>query len=341
MSGALSFRLPMIIAEMSGNHNGDYERACAILRAAHAAGADAIKLQTYTADTMTIDCDNSFFQVRGGLWDGHKLFNLYQKAHTPWEWHAGLFGLAQSLSIKIFSTPFDKTAVDFLEKLNAPFYKIASFEVIDHELIAYAAQTKKPMIISTGMAVLEEIEAAVEIARSNGCRDLTLMHCVSAYPANVEDANLATMVDLQKRFPSVSVGLSDHTMGTVVSLAAVALGAVAIEKHFTLKRSDGGVDSSFSLEPEELRHLCDEARKVASAIGTVDYSLSAQEKESLIFRRSLFVVRDVYRGDVLTREHVRCIRPGNGLAPKFIDQILGKKAAKDARRGTPVTWDLV
>lgn len=316
---------PYIIAELSGNHNGDINRAFELIEAAKKAGADAVKLQTYTADTMTIDCDREDFLIKGGLWDGYKLYDLYQKAHTPWEWHKALFAKARELGIDIFSTPFDETAVDFLETLNANIYKIASFELVHHPLIAYVARLKKPMIMSTGMASLQEIEEAVAVALSNGCTDLTLLHCVSEYPAPIENTNLETMLDLQKRFPKCKVGLSDHTLGTTVSIAAVALGAVVIEKHITLDRSEGGVDSAFSLEPQELQHLCEAAKEAASCIGAVNYKRSESEKGNMVFRRSIYAIKDIEPGEIFTKDNIRIIRPGYGAAPKSYQEMLQKE----------------
>lgn len=327
---------PYIIAELSGNHNGDITRAFKMMELAKKAGADAIKLQTYTADTMTIDCDREDFLIKGGLWDGYTLYDLYQKAHTPWEWHQDLFNKGKDLGITVFSTPFDETAVDFLESLDAPLYKIASFELVHHPLVAYVARLQKPMIMSTGMASLEEIKEAVDVAFTNGCKDLTLLHCVSEYPATVENCNLATMLDLKKQFPQCKVGLSDHTLGTTVSIAASALGASVIEKHFTLKRSEGGVDSAFSLEPEELKILCNATKDANLAMGKVSYERSESEKTNKIFRRSIYVVADIKKGDVFTKDNIRIIRPGYGLAPKNFYNLLDKISENDHLRGTPL-----
>lgn len=344
------FTRPFIIAELSGNHNGDINRAIALIKAAKEAGADAVKLQTYTADTITMDCDNDEFMIKGGLWDGYKLYDLYKKAHTPWEWHAQLFAAAKEIGITIFSTPFDETAVDLLESLGAPLYKIASFEMTHHPLIAYVAKTGKPIIMSTGMASIDEITEAVEVAFANGCVDLTLLHCVSEYPAPIDHCNLATMVDIQKRFPKVKVGLSDHTLGTEVAITAVALGAVAIEKHFTLSRAEGGVDSAFSLEPHELKILCDATREpksldevlsvypnVHAAIGEVNYRRSEAERGNMIFRRSVYAVKPIKEGDTFTRDNIRVIRPGCGIPPKFITNMYGMKANEDIAYGTPIS----
>ncbi|MBW8308963.1 MAG: pseudaminic acid synthase [Candidatus Paracaedibacteraceae bacterium] len=327
---------PYIIAELSGNHNGDIKRAFQVIEAAKNAGADAVKLQTYTADTMTIDCDKDDFLIKGSLWDGYKLYDLYQEAQTPWEWHPQLFDYAKKLGITIFSTPFDETAVDFLESLEAPIYKIASFELVHHPLIAYVARLKKPMIMSTGMASLEEISEAVEVAMKNGCTDLTLLHCVSEYPAPPKNCNLATMVDLKTKFPKCKIGLSDHTMGTTISIAAVALGATMIEKHVTLKRADGGVDSAFSLEPEELKQLCETTRDAALALGNVNYQRSDSERKNMSFRRSIYAVKDIAEGEEFTKENIRIIRPGYGAAPKNFSQILGKKSTEKIMRGNKI-----
>lgn len=332
---------PYIIAELSGNHNGDINRAIKLMEEAKNAGADAVKLQTYTADTITINHNSEEFMVRGGLWDGRSLYDLYQEAHTPWEWHAALFARGKELGITVFSTPFDETAVDLLESLGAPLYKIASFELVHHPLIAYVAKTKKPMIMSTGMATLEEITDAVEVAFNNGCNDLTILHCVSEYPAPVENCNLAMIQDLQKKFPRCKVGLSDHTLGITVAITAVALGATVIEKHITLSRAEGGVDSGFSLEPQELKSLCTETRNAALAIGNVDYHRAESERKSIAYRRSLYVTADVKKGEIFTESNVRAIRPGYGDAPSLLPKIIGKKAAADVKFGTPFKESLI
>lgn len=331
---------PYIIAEMSANHNGRIERALQTIDMAKAMGADAVKMQSYTADTITIDCDNKDFQIEGGLWDGYNLYRLYEWAQTPFEWHKPIFEHARKTDITLFSTPFDETAVDLLEDLNAPAYKIASFEAVDLPLIKYVAQTKKPMIISTGMANLEEITEAVETARENGCNQLVLLHCISSYPAPIEQSNLRTIADISERFGVVS-GLSDHTLGTTVSVASVALGASVIEKHVTLSRLDKGPDSEFSLEPDELRKLCMESRDAWSALGEVGYEKKAAEVANLKFRRSIYVVKDVKKGDIFTAKNIRRIRPGFGLAPKHYEDIIGRPAACDIKRGTPVSKDLI
>lgn len=331
---------PYVIAEMSGNHNGDIDRAFALLQAAKDAGADAVKLQTYTADTITLDHDGQEFVIKGGLWDGRRLYELYQEAHTPWEWHGALFAKASELGITLFSTPFDHTAVDFLESLGAPAYKIASFEAIDLPLIEKAASTKKPLIISTGMANEDEIEEAVATARKAGNNQIVLLHCVSAYPARPEEANLLTIPDIAERY-GVTVGLSDHTMGSEVSIAAVALGASVIEKHFTLARSDGGPDSAFSLEPHELKALCEGCRVAGLARGHVNYERTAGERDNVVFRRSLYVIRDMAAGEKFSKENLRSIRPGFGLAPKHLPDFLGKVASKPVKRGTALSWDML
>ena len=330
---------PYIIAELSGNHNGDINRAFKLMDAAKKAGADAVKLQTYTADTMTIDCDREDFMIKGGLWDGYKLYDLYKEAHTPWEWHPALFKKGRELGITVFSTPFDETAVDFLESLSCSMYKIASFELTHHPLIAYIARLKKPMIMSTGMASIDEIEEAVDVAFSNGCDNLTLLHCVSEYPAPIEHCNLMTMVDLKKRFPSCNVGLSDHTLGTIASTVSVALGATVIEKHFTLDRSEGGVDSAFSLEPLELEKLCRDTKDAALSIGEVNYTRSDSERKNMMFRRSIYAVKDIAIGEKITSEHIRVIRPGFGEKPKKLFNLINKKSKKNILKGEPITSD--
>ncbi len=330
---------PYIIAELSANHNGSLDRALDSIDMAKHMGADAVKIQTYTADTMTIESESQEFQIKGGLWDGYTLYSLYKWAETPYEWHKPIFDHARKAGITIFSTPFDETAVDLLEDLNVPAYKIASFEVVDLPLIKYVAQTNKPMIISTGMANLEEITEAVETARENGCNELVLLHCISSYPAPIDQSNLRTIIDLGSRF-SVIPGLSDHTMGTTVAVASVALGACVIEKHVTLSRQDKGPDSEFSLEPKELKQLCEESKNAWQALGEESYRLKAAEKASLNHRRSIYIVEDLKAGDVITRLNTRRIRPGFGLKPKYYEEIIGKKTNKDVRRGTPVSWDL-
>ena len=303
-------------------------------------GADAVKIQTYTADTMTIDCDKEDFAIHGGLWDGYNLYQLYQEAHTPFAWHQPIFEHARKAGVTCFSTPFDETAVDLLEDLNVPAYKIASFEAIDLPLIHYVASTKKPMIISTGMANLEEINEAVEVARQGGCNDLVLLHCISAYPAPIEQANLNTIGDLADRFDAIP-GLSDHTLGTVAAVTAVALGASVIEKHVTLSRADKGPDSEFSLEPDELNRLCIEAKEAWSALGSAGYERKPVEEQNIKFRRSIYVVADIKEGERITEKNIRRIRPGFGLEPKYFNEIIGKTAKKDILRGSPLTWELI
>ena len=328
---------PYIIAELSANHNGSLDRAIESIDVAHRCGAHAIKLQTYSADTMTIDCDHSDFMIKGGLWDGYKLFNLYQWAQTPFEWHPELFSHARKRGITLFSTPFDETAVDLLESLDAPAYKIASFELTDLPLIRYVARTGKPMIMSTGMANECEIEEAVQTARESGCKDLVLLHCISSYPAPVEQANLRQMAELGRRFDCVP-GLSDHTLGTAVSVAAVALGACVIEKHFTLSRADKGPDSEFSMEPSELVSLCKDSHDAWSALGHIGYERQKAEEGSKVFRRSIYFVRDLPAGALISPEDIRRIRPGMGLPPKHFEELIGKRLKKSVSRGTATSW---
>ena len=333
---------PFIIAEMSGNHNQSLERALEIVDAAAAAGVDALKIQTYTADTMTLDLDTGEFFIadKDSLWTGESLYHLYEKAHTPWEWHKPIFDRCREHGIIGFSTPFDDSAVDFLEELGVPCYKIASFENVDLPLIKKAARTGKPMIVSTGMTNLAELEELVTTARENGCTDLTLLKCTSSYPATPEGTNLMTIPHMRELF-GCKVGLSDHTLGIGAAVASVALGADVIEKHFTLSRAEGGVDSAFSLEPREMVRLVRECETAALALGTVSYAMQTQEKKSLQFRRSLYIAEDMKAGDVLTAQNMRRIRPGFGLAPKYYDALLGRKVKRDVKRGTPLAWDLV
>jgi N-acetylneuraminate synthase len=331
---------PYIIAELSANHNGDINRAYKIMEEAKAAGADAIKLQTYRADTITIDHDSEDFQIHGGLWDGQTLFNLYKGAQMPWEWHEPLFAKAKELGITIFSSPFDFTAVDLLEKLDAPAYKIASFEAIDLPLIKYVAKTGKPMIISTGMADEAEIQEAIDAAYEGGCRELVVLHCVSGYPAPAADYNLATIPDMAQRF-NVIPGLSDHTIDNTTAIAAVVLGASVIEKHVTLDRNGGGPDDSFSLEPSELHALCRDAKTAWQALGRVNYERKESEKGNAKFRRSLYVVKDIKKGELFTTENIKSIRPGFGVAPKYMDNILGQTATRDIKYGEPVKMDMI
>lgn len=333
---------PFIIAEMSGNHNGSLERALTIVDAVADAGAHAVKLQTYTADTMTLDIDAPGFRIENAAspWNGSKLYNLYDRAHTPWEWHAAIFQRASERNLICFSSPFDASAVDFLEALNAPLYKVASFECIDLPLIRRIAATGKPMIISTGMASIAEIYEALSTAREAGCDEVMLLKCTSNYPATPESSNLATIPSMMETF-RVPIGLSDHTLGIGAAVAAVALGAVAIEKHVTLDRSDGGVDSGFSLEPSELRMLVTESAVAMQSVGRVTYGPTPSEVASLEFRRSLYVVEDLKVGDVLTTENVRAIRPGYGLAPKYLDIVIGKRVNQQIKRGSPLSWNVI
>ena len=331
---------PYIIAELSANHNGSISRAFESILAAKESGVDAIKIQTYTADTMTIDCDREEFQIAGGLWNGYSLYDLYKEAQTPYEWHKPLFDYAKKIGVTIFSSPFDSTAVDLLEELNTPAYKIASPEIIDLPLIKYVAQTKKPMIISTGMANLDEISEAVRVARENGCQDLVLLHCISSYPAPFEQSNLRTIPDLAEKF-NILAGLSDHTMGTVVATTSVALGACVIEKHFTLSRDDKGPDSEFSLEPDELKQLCQDTKTAWQSLGKAGYERKSAEEANVKFRRSIYAIKDIKKGEQFTKDNVQRIRPGFGLAPKYYEQILGRTAKFDIRRGAPLSFNLV
>lgn len=329
---------PYIVAELSANHNGNVETARKIIEAAKQSGADAIKVQTYTADTLTIDCDHEDFRIHGGLWDGRTLYDLYEEAHMPWEWHQPLFEHARELGITIFSSPFDSTAVDLLEDLNTPAYKIASFELVDLPLIKYVSSTGKPMILSTGMANVEEIQEAIVTAREGGCKELAILHCVSGYPAPAEDYNLRVIPDMIQRFGLVT-GLSDHTLDNITAIASIAMGVSIIEKHFTLDRKGGGPDDSFSLEPEDLRQLCKHTRIVWESLGQVNYERKTSENENVKFRRSLYVVQDIKAGDTITNENVKSIRPGFGLAPKFYDQVLGCIVNCNIRRGTPLSLE--
>lgn len=331
---------PYIVAEMSGNHNGDINRAFRIIEAAKLAGADAVKIQTYRADTITIDHSGPEFMVSGGLWDGRCLYELYEEAHTPWEWHQAIFEHGRKIGITVFSSPFDATAVDFLESLDAPAYKIASPELIDLPLIRKVARTGKPIVMSTGMATLEEIAEAVEAARGAGATEIVVLHCTAAYPAPPEEANLATIAEIARRFHVVA-GLSDHTLGTVVSAIAVGLGACFIEKHFTLARAEGGVDSAFSLEPAELSELVTTARIAHVAVGAPAFEPTRSEEIVLKNRRSLYVVAPVAKGEMLTEANVRSIRPGNGLKPKFLDVVLGRMAVRELAFGEPLDASMI
>ena len=323
---------PYIIAELSANHNGDIERAFKIIEGAKKAGADAVKLQTYSADTLTINCDSDEFQIHGGLWDGQTLYELYKGAQMPWNWHKPLFDRAKEIGITIFSSPFDFTAVSLLEELDAPAYKIASFELVDLPLIKRVAQTGKPVIMSTGMANQIEIQEAIDTARNNGCIELIVLHCVSGYPAPADQYNLKTISDISQRFNVLS-GLSDHTVDNATAIAAVALGACLIEKHVTLDRLGGGPDDSFSIEPNELQQLCQDARTAWQAIGSVNYERTEAEKGNVKFRRSLYFVKNANEGDQITEEMVKSIRPGYGFAPKYLPYILGKPLLRDVRAG--------
>lgn len=331
---------PYIICELSGNHNGSLDRALALVDAAADTGCDAIKLQTYTADTITLKSDRPEFQLKGGLWDGYSLYDLYEEAHTPWDWHPALFERAAKRGVTMFSSPFDDTAVDFLNDLGAPAFKIASFELIDLPLVAYAASKGKPLIMSTGMANLAEIEAAVATARQYGTGEIVLLHCVSEYPADIRDANVRVVPDLGAKFGCPS-GLSDHTFGTAASVAAIAVGGCVIEKHFTLARADGGPDSGFSLEPAEFTALVKDCKDAWAALGHVHYDTLGSERGSKTFRRSLYVVEDVIAGDVFTKANVRSVRPGLGLPPARLWDVLGKPATRDIERGEPLSDDMV
>ncbi|MDC0185905.1 pseudaminic acid synthase [Gammaproteobacteria bacterium] len=331
---------PYIVAELSANHNGDFDRAIEIINIAKEQGADAIKLQTYQADTMTIDSDTDDFQITTGLWKGYNLYKLYQWAQTPYEWHEELFRHSKKIGLTCFSTPFDESAVDLLEDLNSPAYKIASFEATDIPLVKYAASTKKPLIISTGMANYEEISEVVQTARDAGCSELVLLHCVSSYPAPLEAYNLKTIPDLSSEF-NVDVGLSDHTMGIDTSLAGIALGACLIEKHVTTSREHTGPDSEFSLEPDELGSLCKQSLSVWKSLGKINYELRDEEKENLRFRRSIYVVEDIEVGEQISIKNIRRIRPSFGLEPKYFDEVLGKTAKVVIKKGTPLSWEMM
>lgn len=333
---------PFVIAEMSGNHNQSLERALEIVEAASKAGAHAMKIQTYTADTMTLDLDEGDFFISdpNSLWKGKSLYKLYQEAYTPWEWHKPIFDRCKELGMIAFSTPFDETAVDFLESLDVPCYKIASFENTDIPLIRKVAATGKPMIISTGMATVAELDETVRAAREAGCKDIILLKCTSTYPATPENTNILTIPHMRELF-QCEVGLSDHTMGIGVSIASVALGATVIEKHFTLLRADGGVDSTFSMEPDEMKALVVETERAWQALGKISYGPTEKEKASLQYRRSLYVAADMKAGEVFTKENLRVIRPGLGMAPKFYEVLLGRKVNKDLKKGTPINWDIL
>ena len=331
---------PYVIAELSANHNGSLEKAKQIVTEAYNAGADAVKLQTYRPDTITLEADSDDFRITGGLWDGRSLFELYQEAHTPWEWHPPLFDHARSLGITIFSSPFDTTAIDMLEELNAPAYKIASFEAADPHLIAKAASTGKPVIISTGLLDHNEIAESIGYARDNGNGELAILHCVSGYPAPATDCNLKTIPNMIESFNAIT-GLSDHTQGNATAIASIALGASIIEKHFTIDRNDGGPDSVFSLEPHELKQLCTDAKTAFTALGKVNYGLKTSEQDNARFRRSLYFVNDLVANSVICADDIRSIRPGFGLAPKHLDELIGRKVTKDVKAGTATSWQLV
>lgn len=329
-----------LIAEMSANHNHDFEMATRIIKAAKEAGADAIKLQTYTPDTMTIQASNKYFRIKGTIWEGKELYDLYGEASTPWEWQPELKGIADNLGLTLFSTPFDQTAVDFLERMEIPAYKIGSFELVDLPLLKRIAKTAKPVIMSTGMASLAEIDEGVRALRENGAGQIALMKCTSAYPASPEEMNLRTIPHLAEAF-GLPVGLSDHTLGSEVAVAAVALGACILEKHFTLSRAVPGPDTSFSMEPQEFEEMVKAIRNTEKALGKVNYDITEYEKASKAFRRSLFVVKDLREGEVFSEENIRSIRPGFGLHTRHLDEIIGRRAKKDISKGTPLAWDLI
>ncbi|AXV18963.1 MULTISPECIES: pseudaminic acid synthase [Aeromonas] len=331
---------PYVIAELSANHNGNLDRALAIMTAAKAAGASAVKLQTYRPDTITLKSDRPEFQIHGGLWDGHSLYDLYEWAHTPWEWHQALFAKGRELGLTVFSSPFDFSAVDLLESLDCPAYKIASFELVDLPLIRYAAQTGKPLIMSTGMANEAEITAAVEMALKHGNGQLALLHCVSGYPAPAAEYNLRAIPMLRQRF-GIEVGLSDHTLGSATAIAATALGATLIEKHFTLARADGGPDCAFSMEPAELTELVTSVNTAHAALGVADYQLTASEQGNRAFRRSLYLVKEMAAGEVLTAEHIKSVRPALGLPPADYDRLIGKRVSRDMAANQPLNWEWI
>lgn len=336
-----SFVPPYIIGEVSANHNGDIQNVYKLIDVAKSCGASAVKIQTYTADTMTVDSSKEEFMVRGGLWDGRNLYDLYKEATLPWDWHKDIFDYAKKKEITIFSTPFDLTAVDLLENLNTPAYKIASFEATDLPLIKYVASTKKPMIISTGMTSVYEIEEAVDVARQSGCDDLILLHCVSSYPALSENYNLRTIEDMQERFKDVIVGLSDHTIDNTTAIASVALGARVIEKHITLNRNGGGPDDSFSLEPSDLKELCEKSLTAWKSLGNADYKRSKSEIENKKFRRSIYFMKNMKAGEIIKKEDIRIIRPGFGIEPKYLDEVIGKTLKLDALKYDPLKWKYI
>ena len=329
-----------IIAEMSANHGQSYDEAVKIIHAAKEAGADAIKLQTYTPDTITIDCDNEYFRISGTIWEGRNLYDLYKEAYTPWDWQPKLKEVANDLALDLFSTPFDNTAVDFLEEMGVPAYKIASFELVDIPLIQRVAKTGKPIIMSTGMATLAEIDEAVQTAKEAGCKELALLKCTSGYPADPAEMHLRTIPHMAEAF-SLPIGLSDHTLGIAVPVAAVALGACIVEKHFTISRAVPGPDSAFSLEPHEFKAMVEAIRTAEKAIGKVSYEITEREAASRIFRRSLFVVKDMKAGEVFTEENIRSIRPGDGLHTRYVRAAIGRRAKVDIKKGTPLSWKLI
>ena len=331
---------PYVIAELSANHNGKLQKALDTITKAKSCGADAVKLQTYTADTMTIDSDHEDFYIQGGLWDGYKLYDLYKEAETPFEWHKTMFDHARKIGITCFSTPFDETAVDLLEDLNVPAYKVASFEATDLPLIKYIASTKKPLIMSTGMANFEEIEEMVDTARGAGCKDLILLHCISSYPAPIDQSNLLTIPDMRKRL-GVQIGLSDHSITNTASVVACALGATLIEKHFILDRKESGPDSEFSIEPDDLTNLCKETKDAWLALGVPSYDSKSAEESSIKLRRSVYFVKDIGAGEIITKEHIRRIRPGYGLQPKYEQEIIGRIVNRDVKSGTATKWELI
>ena len=331
---------PYVIAELSANHNGKLQKALDTITKAKLCGADAVKLQTYTADTMTINSDHKDFCIDSGLWEGYKLYNLYQEAQTPFEWHKAMFEHARKIGITCFSTPFDETAVDLLEDLNVPAYKVASFEATDLPLIKYIASTKKPLIMSTGMASFDEIQEMVDEARRAGCKDLILLHCVSSYPAPIDQSNLLTIPDMQKKL-GVQIGLSDHTLTNTASIVACALGATMIEKHFILDRRDKGPDSEFSIEPDDLIMLCKQAKEAWKSLGSAGYDRKSAEKNSVKFRRSLYFVKDISEGEIIKQEHIRRIRPGYGIPPKYEQKIIGRTVNRDIKYGTAVKWEFL
>lgn len=333
-----------IIAEMSGNHNQKIENAYKIIDAAVEAGVDAIKLQTYTPDTLTIDCDNEYFQVKvNEAWAGNTLYSLYKTAYTPWEWHKQIKEYAEAKGVLVFSTPFDETAVDFLESLGVVMYKVASFEIVDIELLKKIGQTKKPVLLSRGMASADEIELAIKTLRDAGATQIVVLQCISSYPATPDQMNLSTIPDIMKRF-GVMAGLSDHSLdslGIIIPLVSVVLGACIVEKHFTLRRADGGPDAAFSLEPQELKQLVMSIRETEQAIGVPTYEVGKKESENLVFKRSIFVIKDMSKGETITRENVRVIRPGYGLPPKFLPEVLGRKVKQNIKRGMPLSWEII